>query len=81
MINFLWFIILGAVAGWIAGLIMKGKGFGIIGNIIVGILGAVVGGWLFRFFNTVMTNTTLGSLLTAVIGAVVLLFIIGLFKK
>lgn len=78
--HFLWFIIVGAFAGWIAGLIMKGKGFGLIGNIIVGVLGAVIGGWLFRLVGAVVTYGFIGSLITAVVGAVVLLFIISLIK-
>ena len=44
--HFLWFIIIGAVAGWLAGTLMKGGGFGLIGDIVVGILGGIVGGWL-----------------------------------
>ncbi len=79
--DFLWFIILGAVAGWLAGQIMKGGGFGLIGNIIVGIVGGVIGGWVFDILGIMADGSLIGSLVTAVIGAVVLLFIVGLFKK
>ena len=79
--DFLWFIILGAVAGWLAGLIMKGGGFGLIGNIIIGIIGCVIGGWVFGMLGIMADGSLIGSLVTAVVGAVVLLFIVGLFKK
>jgi uncharacterized membrane protein YeaQ/YmgE (transglycosylase-associated protein family) len=78
--HFLWFIILGAVAGWLAGQITKGGGFGLLGNIIVGILGAVIGGWLAGVLGILPTNL-LGELLVATGGAVVLLFLVGLIKK
>ena len=77
-------ILLGAVAGWIAGLIVKGKGFGTSGNIVIGILGSFLGGWLgeqFGVSGTVTGGLSLPSIGTAVLGAVVLLFLIGLFKK
>lgn len=74
------FLALGAFAGWLAGLIMKGRGFGVIVNIVVGIVGAVVGGYLFSFFGIAMGGL-IGSIITATVGAVVLLGIIGLFKK
>lgn len=45
--NFVWFILIGAAAGWLAGQLTKGRGFGIIGNILVGIVGGVIGGWVF----------------------------------
>lgn len=73
-------LVVGGVAGWLAGQIMKGRGFGLIGNIIVGIVGAVIGGWLLGnlgFF----PGGLVGQLITALIGAVLLLFVIGLIKK
>ena len=78
--NFLWFILLGALAGWIAGKIMKGRGFGLLGNIIVGIIGGIIGGWVFGFLG-ISVGGIFGSLLTAVAGAVILLFIVGLIKE
>jgi len=74
------FLIIGAVAGWLAGLIMKGRGFGLLGNIIVGIIGALVGGFLFGALG-LAAGGWIGSLVTAVLGAVVLLFLISLIKK
>lgn len=75
------FLIIGAVAGWIAGKLMQGGGFGLVGNLVVGIAGAVIGGHLFSYLGVSAGGGVIGSLLTAVIGAVVLLFIVGLIKK
>ena len=79
--QFVWFILIGAVAGWLAGQIMKGGGFGILGNIIVGIVGAVIGGWIFGLLGISAGGGLIGSLITAVVGAVILLFIVGMVKK
>jgi uncharacterized membrane protein YeaQ/YmgE (transglycosylase-associated protein family) len=73
-------LIIGALAGWLAGKVMKGKGFGIIGNIIVGIIGAVLGGFLFGLLG-VSVGGMVGSLVTATIGAIILLYIVSFFKK
>jgi uncharacterized membrane protein YeaQ/YmgE (transglycosylase-associated protein family) len=77
---YLIWILLGAVAGWLAGQLFKGHGFGFIVNVIVGIVGALLGGWLFGLLG-ISIGGWIGSLITAVIGAVVLLWIISLFKK
>ena len=74
------FLALGAIAGWLAGLIMKGGGFGLVVNIIVGIVGAIIGGWVFSFLG-ISAESFVGSMVTAVVGAVILLFIVGLIKK
>jgi uncharacterized membrane protein YeaQ/YmgE (transglycosylase-associated protein family) len=74
-------LIIGGVAGWLAGLIMKGGGFGIIVDVIVGIVGGVVGGWLFGTLGISFGGGILGTLITAVIGAVVLIFVIRLFRR
>ena len=76
----IWMLIVGAIAGWLAGLVMKGRGFGLIGNIIVGIIGAVIGGFLFSALGIAFWGL-LGTLFVAFIGAVILLFIVGLIKK
>jgi len=80
LMSLLIFLALGAIAGWLAGLIMKGGGFGLVVNIIVGIVGAIIGGWVFGLLG-ISTDSLIGSMITAVIGAVLLLFVIGLFKK
>ena len=79
--EFLWFILIGAAAGWLAGQIWKGSGLGVLGNIIVGILGGIVGGWLAGKLGISLGGGLLGSLLTATGGAVLLLFIASLIKK
>ncbi len=78
--NIFLFLIIGLVAGWLAGMIMKGKGFGLIGNLIVGVVGAFIGGFLFDFLGIVKTGL-IGELITASVGAIILLWIIGLIKK
>lgn len=74
------FLIIGALAGWLAGQIMKGGGYGLLGNIVVGVIGAVVGGFVFRLVG-LSASGLIGSLITAVAGAVLLLYLIGLIKK
>jgi uncharacterized membrane protein YeaQ/YmgE (transglycosylase-associated protein family) len=75
-------LLVGAVSGWLAGQIRQGFGFGLLGNIIVGILGAFVGNWLFRSVLHVSLGSGLVSTIaTAVIGALVLLFLLGLVKR
>lgn len=78
--SILTFLAIGAVAGWLAGILMKGGGFGLIGNIIVGILGAIVGGFLFGLLG-ISADGLIGSIITATAGAVLLLFIVSLLKK
>jgi uncharacterized membrane protein YeaQ/YmgE (transglycosylase-associated protein family) len=74
-------LIVGAIAGWLAGVIMKGYGFGLLGNIIVGIVGAVIGGWLLPRLGIVIGGGIVGSIINATIGAVILLFLIGLVRR
>ena len=69
---------IGAVAGWLAGLVYSGAGFGLIGNIIVGILGAIVAGFLLPGY---MPAGIAGQIISAAIGAIILLFIIGLVSR
>jgi uncharacterized membrane protein YeaQ/YmgE (transglycosylase-associated protein family) len=75
------FLIVGAVAGWLAGLIVKGVGFGLIGNIIVGIIGAFLAGWFLPRIGIVIGGGIVASIINATIGAVILLVIIGLIKR
>jgi uncharacterized membrane protein YeaQ/YmgE (transglycosylase-associated protein family) len=79
--EFLWFILIGLIAGWLAGQLMKGGGFGVVGDIVVGVIGALLGGFLFRTLGVSIGGGLLGSLIVAVIGAVVLLFLLHLIKK
>ncbi len=79
--SFIYFIIIGAIAGWLAGKIMKGGGFGLAMNMVLGIIGGVVGGWVFSLFGISTDGSLIGSLITAVAGAVVILYIGRLIKK
>lgn len=74
-------LIVGAIAGWLAGQIVRGFGFGLVGNIIVGIVGAVIAGWLFPQLGVGLPAGIVGSIISAAIGAVILLFIIGLVRR
>jgi uncharacterized membrane protein YeaQ/YmgE (transglycosylase-associated protein family) len=78
--KFIGFLIIGAIAGWLAGVIKKGKGFGLWGNLIVGILGAMLGGFLFQLIGLTSTGM-IGLLVVSTIGAVLLLSLIGKFSK
>ena len=74
---FLWYILIGGVAGWLASILIKGSGSGLFLNIIIGILGGILGGWLLSFLGLIAIGT-MGSLLTSFIGAVILLLIVSI---
>lgn len=79
--SLVWFILIGMCAGWLAGQFMKGGGFGVIGDIIVGVIGALLGGFLFNSLGVYPGGGLLGALIVATIGAMVLLFLIRLVKR
>ncbi len=74
------FLAVGAVAGWLAGKLMRGGGFGVVGNIVVGVIGAIIGGFVFDLLG-IAAYGILGSIVTATAGAALLLFVVGLIKK
>jgi uncharacterized membrane protein YeaQ/YmgE (transglycosylase-associated protein family) len=74
-------IVVGALAGWLAGLVVRGFGFGLVGNIIVGIVGAFLGGWLFGVAGISIGAGIINAIFTAFIGAVVLLLIVRVVKR
>ncbi len=77
-------IAVGIIAGWLAGLVMKGKGFGCFGNMVIGIIGALVGGWLASaLFQSpgAITGLNISTIIVAFLGAVLVLYIAGLLKK
>ena len=74
------FLAIGAIAGWLAGTLVKGGGYGLLGNIVVGIIGAFVGGYLFGLLG-ISTGGLIGSIITATVGAIVLIFAIRVLKK
>jgi uncharacterized membrane protein YeaQ/YmgE (transglycosylase-associated protein family) len=79
--EFIWFIVVGLVAGWLAGQIMKGGGFGVIGDIVVGVLGALLGGFLFSSLGMSLGGGLLGAIIVATLGAVLLIFVLHLIKS
>lgn len=78
--GFFWYIIIGIIAGFLAGRIMRGGGFGLIINLILGIIGGVLGGWVFGLLGITATGI-IGSLITATVGAVLVLAIASLFNR
>jgi len=79
--QFIYYLIIGALAGWGAGQIMKGGGFGLLMNIVLGIIGGVVGGWVFSLLGISSDGGTIGSLVTSLVGAVLILYVARLIKK
>ena len=76
----LW-LIDGAIAGWLAGVVVKGYGLGIVGNIVVGIIGAFIGGWLFGQMGIAVGAGIVGALIGATVGAIVLLLLLSLVRR
>jgi len=74
-------LVIGAIAGWLAGLIVRGAGFGLIGNIVIGILGALLAGWLLPQLHVELASGTLGSIINSTIGAVIILVILSLVRR
>lgn len=74
-------LIVGAIAGWLAGLVVKGGGFGLIGNIVVGIVGAVVAGWLLPRLGVNLGSGILSAIINSAIGGVIVLVIISLIRR
>lgn len=80
MIYLLWVVIIGVLAGWIAGKIMRGKGFGLLGDLIVGVIGSLLGSFIFGLLG-LGAYGLIGRLVVAIVGAVILLWLIRLIKK
>lgn len=74
----LWYLIVGIIAGWLAGMISRGSGFGLVGNLITGVVGAMVGGFIFNLLG-INAYGTVGSIVMSTVGAVVLLWIVRAF--
>jgi len=74
-------LVIGLIAGWLAGQIVKGYGFGLVGNLVVGVVGAFIGGWLLGLLNIHIGGGILAAIINATVGAVVLLVIVGFFKR
>ena len=78
--NLLWFLLIGIAAGWLAGQIMGGGGYGLLGDLILGVIGAIVGGYLFGMIG-IGAGGLLGALVTATVGAIVLIALLRLIRK
>ena len=74
-------LIVGAIAGWLAGTLLKGGGFGLIGDIIVGIIGAFIGGWLAGVLGIHIASGLISAIITATVGAIVLILILRVIKR
>lgn len=74
-----WFLIMGGIIGWLAGTIVKGRGFGIVGDVVVGIVGALLGGWLFGTVG-LSPYSSFGTFIAALIGAVILVAVTRYFR-
>jgi uncharacterized membrane protein YeaQ/YmgE (transglycosylase-associated protein family) len=79
--NIIVWLIVGAIAGWLAGQVVKGGGFGLIGDIIVGIVGAIIAGWLLPQLGIIIGGGLIAAIINAFIGAVILLIILRLLKR
>ena len=77
----LWFLLIGIIAGWLAGNIMKGGGFGLIGDLVVGVVGSFIGGYLFGYLGLGNAYGTVGEIGMATVGAIVLLAVIRLVRR
>ncbi len=77
----LWWIIVGLIAGFLAGKVMKGGGFGVLMDIVIGMVGSIIGGWLFGMLGLFSSGGLIGSILVAFVGACVLLWLVRLIKS
>ena len=79
--EFIWFIVVGLIAGFLAGQLMRGGGYGVVGDIVVGVLGALLGGWLFSGLGLGAGGGMLGSIIVATIGAIILIALLRLVSR
>lgn len=77
----IWWLIIGLIAGFLASVVMRGGGYGIVGDIIAGIIGAFIGGWLFSLLGISLGGGRLGSIIVAFVGACILIAILRLFSR
>ncbi len=81
LVSILVWLIVGGVAGWLAGIVVKGGGYGLVGDIVVGIIGAVVAGFLFPKLGINLGAGIVGAIISAAIGAIIILVIVKLLKR
>ena len=75
------FLMVGLVAGWLGGIVVKGYGLGLIGDMVVGVIGSFIGGWVFTSFHLVHGTGFVGQLIAATVGAILLLFVLRLVRR
>ena len=78
--NLIWFLLIGLAAGWLGGKVMRGKGYGLIGDLVIGVVGAFLGAWIFGLLH-ISAGGLIGLLVTAFVGAVVLIWLLRLMKR
>jgi len=76
----IWFLLIGLIAGWLAGRVMRGGGYGVVGDMIVGVIGALIGGWLFGVLG-IGVGGLIGSIITAFVGAVILIALLRVIRR
>jgi len=79
--SLIWFLLVGLIAGWLAGRVMRGGGFGVVGDMVVGVLGALLGGWLFGRLGIGAGGGIIGAIIVAFIGAVILILLLRLIRR
>ena len=79
--SLIWWLIVGLIAGFLASIVMRGGGYGIVGDIVVGLIGAFIGGWLFSLLGVSSGGSLLGSIIVAFIGACILIFLLHAFTR
>ena len=77
----IWWIVVGLIAGWLAGKVTKGGGFGVLMDIVIGMVGAIIGGWVFGLLGIYSNGGLIGSVLVAFVGAVIFLWLVRIIKK
>ena len=79
--NFVWFILIGICAGWLAGQIMQGSGFGLAGDLVIGIIGAFIGSWILPQLSIRIGTGIAAAIANATLGAILLLFLLGALRR
>jgi len=79
-LSWLWFLLIGAISGWITGLIMKGRGYGLFGNILIGVVGGLIGGHILGWLHITVGGGFWGSVITCVIGAIALVGVVNILS-
>ncbi len=76
-----WFLLIGLIAGWLAGRVMRGGGYGVVGDMIIGVVGALIGGWLFSSLGISAGGGLIGAIIVAFIGAVILIALLRVLRR